>query len=65
MKAIFTYDDEHLGKSYIVLSKIREISKALGNVVITFDNGDKRTLSVDDTAAVIQKMLEAIEAFYA
>lgn len=65
MKAIFTYDDEHLGKSYIVLSKIREISKALGNVVITFDNGDKRTLSVDDTTAVIKQMLEAIEAYYA
>ena len=49
MKAIFTYDDEQLGKSYIVIPKIREISRVLGNVVITFDNGDKRTLAVDDT----------------
>jgi len=64
MKAIFTYDDEHLGKSYIVISKIREISKALGNVVVTFDNGDKRTLAVDDTAAAIAQMLDAIENFY-
>ena len=38
MKAIYTYDDEHLGKSYIVIPKIREISKVLGSVVITFDN---------------------------
>ena len=63
MKAIYTYDDEHLGKSYIVIPKIREISKVLGSVVITFDNGDKRTLAVDDPNAAIQQMLEAIENF--
>ncbi len=65
MKAIFTYDDEQLGKSYIVIPKIREISKVLGNVVLTFDNGDKRSLAVDDAHAAIQQMLEAIEEFYA
>ncbi len=65
MKAVFTYDDEQLGKSYIVIPKIREISKVLGNVVLTFDNGDKRTLDVDDANAVIQQMLEVIERFYA
>jgi len=64
MKAIYTYNDEHLGKSYIVIPKIREISKVLGSVVITFDNGDKRTLAVDDPNAAIQQMLEAIENFY-
>jgi hypothetical protein len=36
----------------------------LGSVVITFDNGDKRTLAVDDPNAAIQQMLEAIENFY-
>ena len=61
---MYTYDDEHLGKSYIVIPKIREISKVLGSVVITFDNGDKRTLAVDDPDAAIQQMLEAIENFY-
>ncbi len=64
MKAIFTYEDEHLGKSYIVIPKIREVSKALGNLVITFDNGDKRTLSVDDANTTIKEMLEVIENFY-
>ena len=64
MKAIYCYDDEHLGKSYIVIPKIREISKALGNVVVTFDNGDKKTLAVDDPSAVIAQMLEVIESFY-
>ena len=65
MKAVFTYDDEQLGKSYIVIPKIREISKVLGNVVVTFDNGDKRTLDVDDAQTVIQLMLDVIEKFYA
>ena len=65
MKAVFTYDDEQLGKSYIVIPKIREISKVLGNVMITFDNGDKRTLDVDDAQTVIQQMLDVIEKFYA
>lgn len=65
MKAVFTYDDEQLGKSYIVIPKIREISKVLGNVVVTFDNGDKRTLDVDDAQTVIQLMLDVIENFYA
>lgn len=65
MKAVFTYEDEHLGKCYIVIPKIREISKVLGNLVITFDNGDKRTVYIDDTNAAVTQMLEAIETFYA
>lgn len=65
MKAVFTYDDDQLGRSYIVIPKIREISKVLGNVVISFDNGDKRTLDVEDAQAAIQQMLDAIEKFYA
>jgi len=64
MKAIFTYEDEHLGKNYIVISKIREVHKALGNLVITFDNGDKRTLDVPDTGKAISDILTAIEDFY-
>ncbi|MDP2172548.1 MAG: hypothetical protein Q8M98_00835 [Candidatus Cloacimonadaceae bacterium] len=65
MKAIFTYDDEHLGKSYIVIPKIREVAKALGNLVITFDNGDKRSLAVADADAAITEILETIQKFYA
>ncbi|NLK49306.1 MAG: hypothetical protein GX294_01505 [Candidatus Cloacimonetes bacterium] len=65
MKSIFTYEDEHLGKSYLVIPKIREISTALGNVVITFDNGDKISVDVADTKEAISHILEAIEKFYA
>ncbi len=64
MKAIFTYDDEHLGKSYIVIPKIREVHNALGNLVITFDNGDKRTMDVADINEAMKEILAGIEAFY-
>ncbi len=64
MKNIFEYNDEHLGKCYLVIPKIRELSKALGNVVITFDNGDRRSLMVDDPNAVIQILLEALENYH-
>lgn len=65
MKSIFTYEDEHLGKSYIVIPKIREVSTALGNLVITFDNGDKRAVDVPNTKEAITQILAAIEKFYA
>jgi hypothetical protein len=64
MKRIFEYNDEHLGKCYIVIPKIREISKALGNVVITFDNGDRRSLMVDKPDEVISRMLQALEDYH-
>ena len=53
-----------MGKSYLVIPKIREIAKALGNVVITFDNGDKKTLAVDEPDAVIKLMLNVINHYY-
>jgi hypothetical protein len=65
MNNIYEYHDEHLGKCYIVIPKIREITKALGNVVIVFDNGDKRSLMVDEPDAVIALLLKALEEFYA
>lgn len=64
MKSIFTYEDEHIGKNYIVIPKLREVHKALGNVVVTFDNGDKRTLDVPDADAAITDILKAIEHYY-
>lgn len=61
MKKLFEYKDEHLGKSYIAISKIRELTKTLGELVITFDNGDKRVLSVEDPDSTLRAMLLAIE----
>ncbi|MCK9556961.1 MAG: hypothetical protein PHQ78_03505 [Candidatus Cloacimonetes bacterium] len=59
---IFEYKDEHLGRNYIVISKIREVTKALGEIVITFDNGDKRVLSVENPDATLTKLLDALRA---
>ncbi|GAB1467739.1 hypothetical protein MASR2M64_04220 [Candidatus Cloacimonadota bacterium] len=64
MTNIFEYHDEHLGICYIVIPKIREIAKALGNVVITFDNGDNRSLMVDAPDEVIAVLLKALEAYH-
>lgn len=60
MQKIFEYKDEHLGKNYIVISRIRELTKALGEIVITFDNGDKRIISVDNPDETLSQLLEAI-----
>ena len=57
---VFEYKDEHLGKSYIVISKIRELTKALGELVITFDNGDKRVISVENPNDTLNMLLDAL-----
>ncbi len=56
--------DEHLGNNYIVIPKIREAHTALGNVVITFDNGDRRTLDVADAARTLAEIVAALEEYY-
>lgn len=50
-----------LGKSYIVISKVRELTKTLGELVITFDNGDKRVLSVENADSTLRALILAIE----
>lgn len=60
MKTIFEYSDEDLGKSYLVVDHIREISKTLGDIVITFTNGDRKVLNVPDANATLELLLEAI-----
>jgi hypothetical protein len=59
---IFEYKDEHLGKSYIVISKIREVTKALGEIVITFDNGDKRVISVENPDETLNLFIDALNS---
>jgi hypothetical protein len=65
MKAIYTFDDEHTGKSFILIPKIREVQTALGNIVVTFDNGDKKTYSVDNLKQALEKLILTIDAYYA
>jgi hypothetical protein len=64
MSVIFTYQESHTGKIHIVIPKIREITKAMGSVIITFDNGDRKTLDVTDADLVIDHMLQELEDYY-
>lgn len=62
MKKIIEYTDEHLGKSYLVINHIREVSKTMGDVVITFSNGDKKVLNVADANATLKDILDALSS---
>ena len=64
MKAIYAFEDEHTGKDYIVISKIREVQTALGSIVVTFDNGDKKSFSVTDLKSSLEHLLNSIEAYF-
>jgi hypothetical protein len=65
MSVIFTYQESHTGKIHVVIPKIREITKAMGNVIITFDNGDRKTLDVPEADELIDHLLMVIEEYYA
>ncbi|MFO7660716.1 MAG: hypothetical protein R6V77_07370 [Candidatus Cloacimonadaceae bacterium] len=64
MKAIYTFEDEHTGKDFVIISKIREVQTALGNIVITFDNGDKKTFFVDNLKQTLEHLILSIQAYY-
>jgi hypothetical protein len=64
MSAIFTFQESHTGKIHIVIPKIREITKTMGSVIITFDNGDRKTLDVPDADSVIDHILAELEDYY-
>ncbi len=64
MKAIYTFEDEHTGKDYILIPKIREVQTALGGIVVTFDNGDKKTFLAGNLKQELERFLLTIEAYY-
>ncbi len=65
MRAIYTFEDEHTGKDYILIPKIREVQTALGSIVVTFDNGDRKSFSVPNLKQTLDHFLLIIEAYYA
>jgi hypothetical protein len=65
MKAVYTFQDEHTGKDYILIPKIREVQTALGSIVVTFDNGDKKSFAADNLKQQLEHLLLTIEAYYA
>ncbi len=64
MKSVLELSEEHKGVAVIVIPKIREVFKSLGNVVLVFDNGDKRTIDTTDANALVQDIMRKIELFY-
>jgi uncharacterized protein YrzB (UPF0473 family) len=65
VKAIYTFEDEHTGKIYVLLPKIREVATALGNIVITYDNGDRKSFDVANLRQTVEHLLQSIENYYA
>ena len=64
MKSVLSFKDAHLGSIYMVISKIREVSKGLGSVTITFDNGDKRNIETKNADELMKEIVEKIDKFY-
>lgn len=64
MKNIISFKDPHLGNVFIVLAKIREVCKGLGSVVLTYDNGDKRTIDSKNQDELMNQIVEALEEYY-
>jgi hypothetical protein len=64
MQPILSCQDTHGETIHLVIPKIREIFKALGNVVIVFDNGDRRTVETMEANKLIEEILEALRQFY-
>ncbi len=64
MKSIIVVKDTSIGKIYVVVPKIRDVHKAFGNVIISFDNGEKLTVSVNDSDKLIDEILQSVEDFY-
>ncbi|MDP8231457.1 MAG: hypothetical protein P9L91_02175 [Candidatus Zophobacter franzmannii] len=64
MKSIIEVSEEGSGKEYIVIHKIRHILNQFGTIVITFDNGDVKSLSPDNPEEMLGQILEQIETYY-
>ncbi|MDD3051380.1 MAG: hypothetical protein PHR06_09560 [Candidatus Cloacimonetes bacterium] len=64
MSVILKVKDVQVGNLVIVLSKIREAHLGLGNVIIVYDNGDRRTIDTPDAKKTLKEITEAIEKYY-
>jgi hypothetical protein len=64
MKVVYTFHDDHTGNIYVVIPKIREVQTALGSLVITFDNGDRRTFETGNLKQTLDELIGDIEAYY-
>ena len=64
MKAVVKLRDSEVGNISIVIAKIRDYYKSFSSVVITYDNGNTRSIEGDDLEGVINQLDAAVEDFY-
>jgi hypothetical protein len=64
MKAVYSFEDEHTGKIFVLIPKIREVQTALGSIVVTFDNGDRKSFAVNNLKQELDRFILTIEAYY-
>ena len=64
MKPLFSFKDNHLGDIYIVIPKIREVSRGLGSVIVTFDNGEQRNIETKNQTELMDEIVQAINHYY-
>ncbi|MBW6515875.1 MAG: hypothetical protein K0B81_04560 [Candidatus Cloacimonetes bacterium] len=64
MKSIIKLKDSEVGKISIVISKIRDYYKSFSSVVITYDNGNTRSIESDNLDEMINQLDQAVEEFY-
>lgn len=65
MKSIIKLKDSEVGDITIVIPKIRDYHKSFSSVVITYENGDRRSIEGNDLNELIRQLDEAIENYYA
>jgi membrane protease subunit (stomatin/prohibitin family) len=64
MKAIIDLSKFDDNTHFIIIPKIRELTIAMGSVVIVYDNGDRHTIDTLQARDVIAEITEAIENYY-
>ena len=64
MKAILKVRDSEVGNISIIIPKIRDYYKSFSSIVITYENGDTRSIEGDDLNGVIKQIDQAVEEFY-
>jgi len=61
MAGVLKVKDTQGHEIFIVPAKIREVFTAMGNVVIIWDNGDKKTIDTNDARKMLGEIVKAME----
>jgi hypothetical protein len=64
MKAILKLTDSQVGNISIVVPKIRDYYRSFSSVIITYENGDTRSIEGKDLNALMNQIDKTVEEFY-